>query len=43
MIPEVRNSDAGRYECRGLGVQSISPVSSSATVNINMPVNNSKS
>ncbi|XP_065208283.1 protein vein isoform X3 [Planococcus citri] len=40
VIPEVRNSDAGRYECRGMGVQSISPVSSSATVNINTRVNN---
>lgn len=42
MIPEVRNSDSGKYECRGLGVQSIGAVSSSSIVSITAKLDNSK-
>lgn len=34
VIPEVRNSDSGKYECRALGVQSINPVSRSSIVTV---------
>ncbi|XKL66048.1 hypothetical protein PGB90_009468 [Kerria lacca] len=40
VIPKVRNSDSGKYECRGLGVQNLSPVSTSSVVSISARIDN---